>query len=30
MKMLYEDNCFPAFYQFDGKIWVRISAQIYN
>jgi len=23
-------NCFPAFFQFDGKIYWRISAQLYN
>ena len=28
--MLDEDNCFPIFYQFDGKVYTRISAQIYN
>lgn len=29
-EMLQADNCFPIFYEFDGKIWIRISAQIYN
>lgn len=29
-EMLKNDNCFPVFYQFDGKIWTRLSAQIYN
>ena len=30
MEMLKKDNCFPVFFQFDGKIWTRISAQLYN
>lgn len=29
-QMLASDNCFPIFYEFDGKVWIRISAQIYN
>jgi hypothetical protein len=30
MDMLYEVNCFPHFIAFDGKVYLRISAQIYN
>ena len=30
MEMLKEDHCFPKIYQFDGAIYCRISAQIYN
>lgn len=30
MDMLYEDNCFPHFTSFDGKVYCRLSAQIYN
>ena len=29
-EMMDGDNCFPIFYQFDGKVYTRISAQIYN
>jgi hypothetical protein len=28
--MLAKDNCYPIFYQFEGKIWTRVSAQLYN
>ena len=28
--MLNQDNCYPIFYQFDGKVWIRVSVQIYN
>jgi hypothetical protein len=30
MDMLYEANCFIPFFSFDGKVYCRISAQIYN
>lgn len=30
MDMLYEANCFPHFIAFDGKVYCRISTQIYN
>jgi hypothetical protein len=30
MDMLYEVNCFPHFIAFDGKVYCRISTQIYN
>jgi hypothetical protein len=30
MEMLKQENCFPVFFQFDGKIWTRIAAQLYN
>jgi hypothetical protein len=30
MDMLYEINCFPHFIAFDGKVYCRISTQIYN
>lgn len=30
MDMLYEVNCFPHFFAFDGKVYCRLSAQIYN
>jgi len=30
MQMLNEVNCFPAFLQLDGKIYCRISVQLYN
>lgn len=29
-QMLDKYNCYPIFYKFDGKIFCRISAQIYN
>lgn len=29
-KMLDEYNCYPIFYQFHGKVFCRISAQIFN
>jgi selenocysteine lyase/cysteine desulfurase len=29
-EMMDEDNTFPIFYRFDGKVWIRLSAQIYN
>ena len=28
--MAMTDKCFPIFYKFDGKIYCRISVQIYN
>jgi hypothetical protein len=28
--MLMKDNCYPIFYLFDGKIWTRVSVQLYN
>jgi hypothetical protein len=30
MDMLYEVNCFPHFTLFDGKVYCRLSAQVYN
>lgn len=27
---MYKDNCFPIIFSFDGKVYTRISAQIYN
>ena len=29
-KMGMNDNCFPIFYKFDGKVYNRISVQMYN
>lgn len=29
-KMMDECNCYPIFYQFQGKVYCRISAQIFN
>jgi hypothetical protein len=28
--MLNYYNCYPVVYEFDGKVYCRISAQIYN
>lgn len=28
--MLYEVNCFPHFTSFNGKVYCRLSGQIYN
>lgn len=28
--MMDEYNCYPIFYQFQGKVYCRISAQIFN
>lgn len=30
LMMLQYYNCYPIFYEFDGKVYCRISAQIYN
>ncbi len=30
MDMLYEVNCFPHFTSFNGKVYCRLSGQIYN
>lgn len=29
-KMQYEYNCYPVFYKFDNKVFIRISVQLYN
>jgi hypothetical protein len=29
-KMMEEVNCYPIIISFDGKVYCRISAQIYN
>jgi hypothetical protein len=29
-QMLELYNCYPVVYEFDGKVFCRISAQIYN
>ena len=30
LQMLKEVNCFPVFLMFDGKVYSRLSAQLYN
>ena len=29
-EMMDDHNCFPIFFKFDGKVFTRISAQIFN
>ena len=29
-EMMDADNCFPIFFKFDGRVYTRISGQIYN
>lgn len=29
-QMFNDHNCYPVFYEFDNKIFIRITAQVYN
>ena len=28
--MFNDHNCYPVFYEFDSKVFIRITAQVYN